>query len=47
MSDDEDRLERIRAQLDEVNEREVTERPEVFAAVNEAIVAELDAMDDA
>lgn len=47
MSDDEDRLERIREQLDEVNERDVTERPEVFAAMNEAIVAELDAMDDA
>lgn len=47
MSDEVDRLERIREQLDEVNDREVTQRPEIFAAVNEAIVAELDAMEDA
>jgi hypothetical protein len=47
VSDDADaRLERIREQLDEVNDLEVTERPEVFAAVNEALAEELDGMED-
>lgn len=41
-----ERIEQAREQLASIDERPVDEHPEVFADVNEAIVAELSAMED-
>lgn len=48
MGDDvtEDRIQDAREQLGALEERPVDEHPDVFAAVNEAIVDELSAMED-
>lgn len=42
-----DRLARARAELEEVEQRPLEERPDVFAALNDAIAAELAAMEEA
>lgn len=46
MQDVSDRIEEAREQLASIDEQPVDEHPEVFADVNEAIVAELSAMED-
>lgn len=48
MSDDrrDTRLEELRARLEEVASLPLADRPDVFAAVNEALTAELSAMEE-
>lgn len=41
-----ERIEEAREKLASIDERPVDEHPDVFAEVNEAIVAELSAMED-